>query len=1079
MSTIDFISATNGMVTFQNAGSIVDEFGIGQVISLGADLGILAQQQRFINSTNYLQELLLAEQTKFVNVAIAYRTQATSVNDQGQINSLTEAAFRCDNIASALLALANSPKAIAQFWLKPEYRTTTEWQALHATADAFNEFTVGGYLSAASTVLGVATMFVPEVGIPLKIALALAPDLARLGVYQIDAVFKAALLDQIQAASGIKILAEDGNLTSVRTGTNLYVGVIDSGASSYSLSDENSSVLAGVSKVTFVGNDSANAVDIKLNSISSLEVFAGGGDETIVVTSNGGILPVTSHITATTGIKTVTVEGQNIVYDGSSDTDLLTVKLSGPSTVINTNAGADVVTLVAVGTSFGNSFTVDTGSGDDVIRIGDVGDGIIIGGLDSDTVDYSGIAITTGQQGTTGLKIDFSNQGPGTQVEYGNAHHTLIGIENIILTKFADEVKGDSQDNKFEGLGGNDTLVGGGGSDTLDGGKDFDTVDYSKESGGGIKITLGGGTTTVIDGTGGHDTLISIEKIIGTAKDDTLLLTSTTDTTRIDLGEGKDTVDLSNAGSGVTVSLYSNKVGSLEVLNAENIIGTAGADDITGNEAMNKLVGGGGEDFIKGGEGNDNLYNGDANGSDDGVVDKLYGGSGIDVYYVGNGDIINDYDHLGSVYFKGKLLGSGSLYDGGWGYLPDGDKNWYSDNNTINYHLQEGNLANLVVDFLEPNSAHINYSITIENFHSGDLGITLDPSNFHPKTHRSPLVLDLNGDGVSLVDLKASNVYFDMDNDGLKERTGWVAATDGILALDRNQNGLIDDASELFGSSGTLSDVGFDGIFDTRGDSGFHKLLITQTVFDGVLDSKDAVFNELRVWRDLNQDGVSDKGELFSLNDLGIVSIRVDSTAVPYTFGVGNKITEIATFTFQDGHTAQIADVWFQIDQQDVRFDKPDISAAIQALPQLDHEGAVKDLHSAAATDPVLAKQLTDLSHITLADIPTFFSLVQDIEDRWHNVNLVNHDSRGVFADSHHIAVYESYYDTPVLQHALLNPRPLAGAMLEERYQQILRDDGAKLFLQTDIGKTLFPEVSLVNGFTGLAKGTTYHGFQL
>ena len=42
--------------------------------------------------------------------------------------------------------------------------------------------------------------------------------------------------------------------------------------------------------------------------------------------------------------------------------------------------------------------------------------------------------------------------------------------------------------------------------------------------------------------------------------------------------------------------------------------------------------------------------------------------------------------------------------------------------------------------------------------------------------------------------------YTDRDGDGFRERTGWVAADDGLLAVDINGNGKIDDISELFGS---------------------------------------------------------------------------------------------------------------------------------------------------------------------------------------------------------------------------------------------------------------------------------------
>ena len=44
-----------------------------------------------------------------------------------------------------------------------------------------------------------------------------------------------------------------------------------------------------------------------------------------------------------------------------------------------------------------------------------------------------------------------------------------------------------------------------------------------------------------------------------------------------------------------------------------------------------------------------------------------------------------------------------------------------------------------------------------------------------------PLVVDLNGDGVQLISVTQSNVNFDFDGDGFRERAGWVSAQDGLL----------------------------------------------------------------------------------------------------------------------------------------------------------------------------------------------------------------------------------------------------------------------------------------------------------
>ena len=62
----------------------------------------------------------------------------------------------------------------------------------------------------------------------------------------------------------------------------------------------------------------------------------------------------------------------------------------------------------------------------------------------------------------------------------------------------------------------------------------------------------------------------------------------------------------------------------------------------------------------------------------------------------------------------------------------------------------------------------------------------------------SPLVLDLDGDGIELTELGATATWFDLDADGFAERTRWVAPDDALLALNRDGNGIIDDISELF-----------------------------------------------------------------------------------------------------------------------------------------------------------------------------------------------------------------------------------------------------------------------------------------
>ena len=68
----------------------------------------------------------------------------------------------------------------------------------------------------------------------------------------------------------------------------------------------------------------------------------------------------------------------------------------------------------------------------------------------------------------------------------------------------------------------------------------------------------------------------------------------------------------------------------------------------------------------------------------------------------------------------------------------------------------------------------------------------------------SPLILDLDGNGVETLDM-SSRVYFDHDGNGFAQQSGWVHPNDEVLVLSRNGNGQIDNGSELFGNNILLS----------------------------------------------------------------------------------------------------------------------------------------------------------------------------------------------------------------------------------------------------------------------------------
>jgi hypothetical protein len=64
-----------------------------------------------------------------------------------------------------------------------------------------------------------------------------------------------------------------------------------------------------------------------------------------------------------------------------------------------------------------------------------------------------------------------------------------------------------------------------------------------------------------------------------------------------------------------------------------------------------------------------------------------------------------------------------------------------------------------------------------------------------------PIVLDLNRNGITSISLAASTALFDYDGDGIKENTAWIENSgDALLVNDVNNDGIINNASELFGN---------------------------------------------------------------------------------------------------------------------------------------------------------------------------------------------------------------------------------------------------------------------------------------
>jgi len=139
-----------------------------------------------------------------------------------------------------------------------------------------------------------------------------------------------------------------------------------------------------------------------------------------------------------------------------------------------------------------------------------------------------------------------------------------------------------------------------------------------------------------------------------------------------------------------------------------------------------------------------------------------------------------------------------------------------------------------------------------------------------------------------------AGLQFDLAASGQRQASGWIAPGDGLLALDRNQ--------------------------------------------DGVIDARDSDFAALRVWVDANSDARSEAGELHSLGQLQISSLSLAAQLSAAT-DQGNLILATSSYTRSDGSSAMLADVWFQ--QAAPTGLRAQVGQLAQALRQFTCDGAV------------------------------------------------------------------------------------------------------------------------------------------
>lgn len=229
-----------------------------------------------------------------------------------------------------------------------------------------------------------------------------------------------------------------------------------------------------------------------------------------------------------------------------------------------------------------------------------------------------------------------------------------------------------------------------------------------------------------------------------------------------------------------------------------------------------------------------------------------------------------------------------------------------------------------------------------------------------------PVVLDLNGDGISLTPQSEFDTFFDMTGDGYQHRTAWAGPGDGVLVFDANGDGQATQRNEV--------------VFTDWDPAATSDLQALRDVFDtnhnGQLDAGDAQYASFKI-EVTNADGTK---QLETLAQAGVASISLTADKTAKTLPDGSSIDGQTTFTKADGSTGTAATVTFASDTDgyavtqtsaknadgsttlDTKQRRPDGSLAAGIVGTISADGLTRTKRFDADGDGVTDDVLTDVT---------------------------------------------------------------------------------------------------------------------
>lgn len=131
---------------------------------------------------------------------------------------------------------------------------------------------------------------------------------------------------------------------------------------------------------------------------------------------------------------------------------------------------------------------------------------------------------------------------------------------------------------------------------------------------------------------------------------------------------------------------------------------------------------------------------------------------------------------------------------------------------------------------------------------------------------RDPLVINVDS---GVTNISNQKFRFDLDADGNEEDIPMLGRGSGFLALDKNEDGIINDGNELFG---------------TKSGDGFGDLRVYDEDGNGWIDEADDIFSKLKVWCK----GENGEDILMDLRESGIGAIYLGEQSTEFaSYGMG------------------------------------------------------------------------------------------------------------------------------------------------------------------------------------------------